>query len=33
VKTTIYDEILQLAVTAELDQDPEVDATHIVHGS
>jgi osmotically-inducible protein OsmY len=29
VKTTIYDEILQLAVTAELDWDPEVDATHI----
>jgi osmotically-inducible protein OsmY len=29
VKTTIYDEILQLAVTAELDLDPEVDATHI----
>jgi osmotically-inducible protein OsmY len=29
VKTTIYDEILQLAVTAELDRDPEVDATHV----
>ena len=29
MKTTIYDEILQLAVTAELDWDPEVDATHI----
>jgi osmotically-inducible protein OsmY len=29
VKTTIYDEILRLAVAAELDLDPEVDATHI----
>jgi osmotically-inducible protein OsmY len=29
VKTTIYDDILRLAVTAELDRDPEVDATHI----
>ena len=29
MKTTVYDEILQLAVTAELDRDPEVDATHI----
>jgi osmotically-inducible protein OsmY len=29
VDTTIYDEILRLAVTAELDRDPEVDATHI----
>jgi osmotically-inducible protein OsmY len=29
VKTTIYDDNLQLAVIAELDRDPEVDATHI----
>jgi osmotically-inducible protein OsmY len=29
VKTTIYDEILQAAVTAELDWDSKVDATHI----
>jgi osmotically-inducible protein OsmY len=29
VNTTIYDNILRLAVTAELDRDPEVDATHI----
>ena len=29
MKRTIYDEILQAAVTAELDWDSEVDATHI----
>jgi osmotically-inducible protein OsmY len=29
MKTTIYDDILRLAVTTELDRDPEVDATHI----
>ena len=29
MKTTVYDEILQAAVTAELDRDSEVDATHI----
>jgi osmotically-inducible protein OsmY len=29
VKTTISDEILQAAVTAELDWDSKVDATHI----
>lgn len=29
MKTTIDDEVLQRAVTAELDRDPEVDATHI----
>jgi osmotically-inducible protein OsmY len=29
VKTTIYDEILEAAVTAELDWDSKVDATHI----
>jgi osmotically-inducible protein OsmY len=29
VKTTIHDELLQAAVTAELDWDSQVDATHI----
>ena len=29
MKTTIHDEILQAAVTAELDWDSKVDATHI----
>jgi osmotically-inducible protein OsmY len=29
VRTTLYDEILQAAVTAELDWDSEVDAAHI----